>query len=267
VKIILKEWQFNKILNEELGISDEIAKKANEFFNILENDISDNIENFEKERCFSSYNGYLDYDFFGIKIGISYKTINYYTKEYYHKFGVDCEGWSGFDKRYCIMGLFVPCISGTVIKCEVVDTIQHEFEHIYQQYLIGGPFPDSKVYSSILTNMNSNEKFVSDIARMVYGCTKNEQDGYVNGMYAYMMAVPEIFSYEAMKKTPCYKVYNEILTIYENFKNDENFEKELKKYKLSKNTIKKSLDNFGRKIARVSAKIKKDKFEKQGFRI
>lgn len=266
MKIIITESQFNKILKEELGISDEITEKVNEFFNILENNISENFKKFEKENYFSSYGGYLCFDFFGIKIGISYKCINYFTKEYYEKFGVESEGWSSFDKNYCVMGLFVPCISGTIIKNEVLDTIQHEFEHIYQQYLIGDNFSDSFAYSKVITNLNSNDEFTSKVARLIYGCTKNEQDGYVNGMYAYMMALPEFFTYDAMKKTPCYKVYDEMVNIYNDFENNENFEKELKKYKLNKNLIKKSIYNFGKKIARVAAKIKKDKIIKQGFR-
>jgi len=266
MKILITESQFKKILQEELGISDEIAKKTNEFFDILKKDISENMEIFEKEKFFSSYNGYLKYDLLGINVGISYKVINYYTKEYYDKFGVEAEGWSSFDKRYCVIGLFIPCVSGTIIKTEVMDTIQHEFEHIYQQYLIGGNFPDSSVYSKVITNMSDNNDFISKVAKLVYGCTKNEQDGYINGMYAYVMALPEVFTYDNLKKTPCYKIYNEIVDIYNELSDNENFEKELKKYNLTKNLILKNINNFGRKIARTYAKIQKDKIIKQGFR-
>ena len=164
------------------------------------------------------------------------------------------------------MGLIIPCISGTIVKKDAMDSIQHELEHLYQQIMMGKIFKDSYKYANIKTNRNSNDEIVRKTAELVYGCIKSEQDGFINGLYAYLMAMPKMVSWETLKETPAWKLYSNIVEIYNLYKDNPLFITELKKYKVNQNKIFKAINNFIKKIGRTYNKVLKDKMEKQGWR-
>lgn len=164
------------------------------------------------------------------------------------------------------MGLTIPCVSGTIIKSETIDTIQHELEHIYQQVMMSKMFSDSMSYAKVKTNMCSENELINKTARLVYGCIKSEQDGFVNGLYAYLMSLPEFFSMDSFKKSSTWKLYVEMVNIYNEFINNPNFIIELKKYKLNPQKVEQKINQFVGKIGKVVSKVQKDKYEKQGWK-
>lgn len=267
-KIILSESQFFSILNEELGISNEIIKKTDEVYSIICDAVKNNKQTAVSFEYYTFNQFSITFEWFNAKVITSVDCYNYINKEMYKFSNVRTDGWSSYaDKKYLFMGLVVPCISGTILKEEVKDTIQHELEHLYQQIIMGKPFSNNKIYNMIKTNRNNKENdVIRNAAQLAYGCIKSEQDGYINGLYSYLMSIPSLFSFSILKKSPVWKLYEEMNNIYEKYKDTPEFLLELKKYKLTHKKIEKSLGNFVRKIGRVVAKVKNDKYEKQGWR-
>lgn len=266
-KIIINESQFSVLLSEESGISEIVTNKKEEVFNLIVNALKkdDNIN--EKNEFYSYTKLHIDFYFFENKVSCDIDCYNYFSKEYYDFANIDNYGWSVFiNKRLSLMGLIIPCISGTIVKKDAMDSIQHELEHLYQQIMMGKIFKDSYKYANIKTNRNSNDEIVRKTAELVYGCIKSEQDGFINGLYAYLMAMPKMVSWETLKETPAWKLYSNIVETYNLYKDHPLFITELKKYKVNQNNIFKAINNFIKKIGRTYNKVLNDKMEKQGWR-
>ena len=80
------------------------------------------------------------------------------------------------------------------------------------------------------------------------------------------MAKPEMPSMETIKKSECWILYEKMCSIYNEFCDEQDFIKELKKYKMTPEKVMKLCDNFIKKIGKVLVKVKQDKYKKQGFR-
>jgi len=266
-QIIITEEQFNKLLNEELGISEEVSNKTLEVFSLLETVINTNKSIGEKNELFNYYNGSLTFDFLNCKVICTVNCYNFFNKEYFDYSKFESNGWSVYlNKNTCFMGVDVPMISGTVVKNVVIDTIQREIEHLYQQIVAGKRFSNEEYYATIATNINSNNKIVKQVAKLIYGTIKSEQDGFVNGLYAFLMSSPGVFSMQSLYKSECWKLYSEMITIYNELDGNQEMLNEFTKYKISKTKVRKSIDALLRKIGRVIIKVKQDKIKKQGWR-
>lgn len=264
-KLILTENQFKQLIKEELGISEEVANMAISVYEQIENNKEK--DEVESNDYFSKWVSSLKFNFLNCKVNCSITYYNYFSNEYYQYSNIVSTGWSVYvtDKLF-FMGIIVPMVSGNIVKDEVIDTIQHELSHIYEQKMMGKQYSQNKVYSSLKTNMYSDNEIVNKAANLVYGCIKSEQDGFVNGLYAYLMSQPELFSIETLKKSECWKLYEKMVSIYNENSNDSEFISELKKYKFTLNKVDKLINNFITKIGRVIVKVKQDKYKKQGFR-
>ena len=265
-RLILTEEQFNNLINEELGVSNFVIEKTNELFSIIENALlncneSEDFDNYSIKKCT------VRFSLLDVNISCSLEFYNYYNREYYDYSNVSSDAWSVYlGKKTCFMGIIVPCISGTIVKNETFDSIQHELEHIYQQVIMKKPFSDSITYAKIKTNMYSENELVNKTARLVYGCIKSEQDGFVNGLYAYLMSLPEFFSMTSLKNSSAWKLYEDMINIYNQYFDNIEFINELKKYNLTINKVNQKINQFIRKIGRVVIKIKQDKYKKQGWK-
>lgn len=268
MKILVTEEQFKRLISEELGISMDVKDEAEKLFKVIVDDVAKHMPDFNKERFFSTYTGSFTYDFLGIELSCGYNAINYYEKFYAESYKADSLGSSYYvGRNLFLFNITVPCISGRVVKSDVMDTIQHELEHIYQQSLMKKRFGDTEAYYRIRTNMESQDPFKSRVARLAYGCMEGEQEGHVNGMYAYIIAATFEFDMVLFRSTSCYKLYRDMCETFEELSDDERFEDEIRQYGLTKNKIKKSLKTFARRIARTAAKAKRDKMAMQCFRI
>ena len=268
MRILLTEEQLSKLISEELGIADKVSSESKKMYDVIVVDITKHKQDFVKEKTFSTYTGSFSYRLFDIDIVGGYTVTNYYDKIYADSFGIESTGSSYYLGRNTFaLNLYVPCVSGTIVKSVVMDTIQHELEHIYQQTMMKRSFGDTKAYNLMRNNFESDNPFVSKVARLVYGCMDGEQEGYVNGMYAYIIAWPGLYSMLLLKRTPCYKLYKEMCETFDELSSDERFDEEIKQYGLTKNKIRKALRTFGKRIARTAAKAKRDKTMTQNFRI
>jgi hypothetical protein len=72
------------------------------------------------------------------------------------------------------------------------ETIQHEVNHVYKQYLkianvkgISKKFEHwHNIYQTAINNLNNPNQYISDLAYMYYHLSKDEQDSFTNGLYA-----------------------------------------------------------------------------------
>lgn len=265
-KLIITENQFKQLLQEELCISEIVANTTISVYNMIEESAKTKTDK-ETNEHFSKWNFPVNFDFFGSKIDCSVTCYNYFSKEYFEYSQITSDGWSVcLSNKLFFMGITVPMVSGQISRQEVMDTIQHELSHIYEQKMMGNAYSNNDAYSLLKTNMGSLNELISKTAKLIYGCIKSEQSGFVNGLYAYLMSQPEIFSMETLKKSDCWKLYEDMISIYNQFSDNPEFVKELKKYKMNLTKIEKLINNFINKIGKVVVKVKQDKFKKQGFR-
>lgn len=264
--IIITEEQLSLILKEEAGIAEAVKQKAQEIYDIIKSEIARN-EAKERNDFYTYEMVGVEFDFIGNSVKCSASVYNFFTRDYYNRSHISTEGWSTFlNKEMSLMGVVVPCISGTVLEAEAKDSIQHELEHLYQQIMMGKMFSRNHEYAGIRTNLESSDAFVRDVANLIYGCIKSEQEGFVNGMYSYLMALPQMATTETLKLTPAWKQYAEMVEIFNRLVGNPDFIDELKKYHMTERKVQRAIENFLKRIGKVYNKVRFDKMSLQGWR-
>ena len=265
--ILITEEQLKKLIKEELGVSEKVIAASNELFRMLMEKISEGFKNGQKEITMSQFSSSFIFMWGDIKISVHFDVFNYRNNEFYEYSKVGANASSAWvSKKLFFLWLTVPMVSGNVVGSDIKDSIQHELEHIFQQSMFGKPFSDAKRYAKMRMSLESENENERKAARLVYACLKSEQEGFCNGMYSYLMSVPEPVSMHGIMKTPAWKTYKEACEVFEEAANNEDLKNEFKKYGLKLKTIKKLLDNFAKRIGRVASKVKEDKYKKQNWK-
>ena len=70
----------------------------------------------------------------------------------------------------------------------------------------------------------------------------------------------------SLKKTPCLELYETMCKTYEEFEEREILDQKLKPYGYNKEKVKMAIKNFLKRMGRIVAKVKEDKYKKQGWR-
>lgn len=267
----------NEIIYEELSISGDVQKASIDIWNqILEklpNIKTTKIEDFNGVKI-GNYN--FSTIIYGEKVSVYINLYVFDTKKSFdeHKDKVE---YLGANSMYSIQLKWVvfniPMVSDEVICVdEVKDEIQHELEHIYQgkqgSFGVLNTDYDYKKAQNLVYHHNEN---VAYIARLIYLSKTYEQDAYVNGLYAYLMAqeepMPKI-KWDIVKESDAYCLLMQLRKAIELLENPTveikyiclNFFKKSPYilYKLGKATE----FRFVRKIGKVLAKYHKDIREK-----
>jgi len=264
--------EIKKIIEEELSINDDVARFSNEFYNEIISKLN-NAEIIEKNNLLIkkkiSIVSYID----KIKVVSSVIYRNFLSKDFKEKYNLSyiTDGGSIFiNKGLAMMFINIYAINGTVDKPKSMETIQHEVEHIFQQEKMGHEFGDSNgLYEKIKTDLESKSENKQKLAKLLYLCIKSEQEGFSNGLYAYMMDKQEPYNDDLLTSSETWNLY---LTAKENFNelkiNDglkEVFTEYFNLYGITMPYIEKQLNNFLHRIGRTIIKVKKDKL-KQGWR-
>ena len=152
---------------------------------------------------------------------------------------------------------------------KAMETIQHEVEHMFQQIRMGHSFGGDQLYGKIKTDMESGYKNRSKVARLLYYTLKPEQEGFINGLYAFLMDSMEPYTEELLKKSETWDNYlfskNTLKEIKENAELKSIFNEYFNDYGITIGEIETELDNLLHRIGRVVIKVKQDK-AKQGWR-
>ena len=70
----------------------------------------------------------------------------------------------------------------------------------------------------------------------------------------------------SLKNSSAWKLYEDMINIYNQYFDNIDFINELKKYNLTINKVNQKINQFIRKIGRVIIKVIQDKYKKQGWK-
>lgn len=194
----------NRIILEELGISDEVVSAANIIFNrIIEEYKNKKYDNIIPHGVgIYEYQGYfIQENIFGHDLEVIYSVYNFNDKscreEYISQHGT---GYQNVGSNFRFLGkgenrklvanrimIVLEAISGNIIAEEnALDSAQHEIEHIFQQSSMNKEFGSLNLYRQVSSNLYSADKFKHNVALVLYMSFKSEIEGYANGLYAYV---------------------------------------------------------------------------------
>ena len=212
-KIKLLEEQIDNIINEELGIADEVVK------------LSDLIE----KKVYGYLNNGITEKIFNVKTELSDVNVDFVYKEF--NAPEDALTWINETGRYdgysyetntIYLGLYF--IGGVMNTFDVSDTIMHECSH-YWECKNAGRTIHTDVYDAIYQGIRNRNPVISTICELLYYSNRNEISAFVNGTFS-----------SAMKKNKKYENYiefiqdNEINDLYTLLKNSQ---KTLSKYDMN----------------------------------
>lgn len=275
----------NQVIKEELSISNDVAYTCFQIGPKILEDVR------------QSWDG-MTYDKDGkrnVSISKQYK-LTIKNKELNINFVINCHDFKDKKSLLTVMGdnCHVDSTStfrGNTRKCVLIinfnfitihnkplndfyQDLQHEINHLYQQYCDGKPYPSNTKYLNVIshmqTNINNEESIGYKVSRLLYILDINEQDSNVNGMYAY---VKNVFNdenndltdvNELYKNTKSYEILCEAYDLIDFFKKNNTNEdvlSEIKKYGFNSTdkfikTIEELLRRFVKKIGRIIVKLK-----------
>lgn len=268
MKIIINEEQLKIVIKEELGILQDIHDEAIRIYNSIISDLP-NREKIKHENNNIVYQkGRVKANVIGHEFNLNYCYRNFINKETIDEIGEEnlVTGNSAYLGKYnvlCTVNFYG--INGSIVKSKALEIIQHELEHILQEFRAQKTIPNNMFYAKMRTDMESPNENRKKIGRLIYGCLKSEQEGFVNGLYSYCMVddfqTPP-YSYDNIGKSETGKLYNEIIGYFNELKNNIEMQVILKEYRWSIKKIEKHINNFIKRIGRVLIKVNKDKFEK-----
>ena len=262
-KIIITESQLKLLIKEELGILEGIHDEVLKIYNRIIDDLPKREK--IKEDDFIIQKGSVPCSLLGHDFKISYRYRNFQSKEVVDAYGEDnlvTGGSSYLGKYWVICEINLYGVSGVINKQRTVEVIQHELEHIYQEFRTQKTIPNNMFYAKMRTDMESSNENRRKIGRLIYGCLKSEQEGFINGLYSYCMVdnfqtPPD--DYSNIKNSEAWKLYSEIVDVYKELQNNSEMLNILKEYKWSIKKIEKHIDNFIKRIGRVLIKVNNDK--------
>ena len=166
LKSIIRE-EINRLLNEELSISDEVKNISDEIVNNFINGNFNFVYNFYN---IGEYNviGKLD-------------EVEYINKK--------SNALCNIQNR--TLTFQVPIYNGEIVKNTLQGCVQHEIEHLFQISMMGNT---SKSYNKIYEKAveifsNSDDYYERSLAQYIYCCSTMEQDAFVNELYSLLMNV------------------------------------------------------------------------------
>ena len=263
--LLITESQFKQIVNEELGISQEVFQISKDVYDKICSDIK--TRDSEKIDICNIKRGVVKCSLKDVEFDINYTYRNFLDKnllKHIDKSGLSEGGTVFLNKNFIICNINLYGIGGSINEEDAMDTIQHEIEHIYQQIMSNKRIPgDDDRYAKMRTDLESNNEVRKTVGRLVYLCYKSEQDAFINGTYAWCMtndSTTEPYSYRNIKNCPAGKLYLEMKDLYEVVFNNMEMEKIITtEYGLNNEKVMFSIKDFGRKLGKVLVKVNKDK--------
>lgn len=191
-----------RVLNEELGINDEVYNASNQILNLIRQDIENN-NNFVKSKNsnISATKGSFNFPFMGTSIYVEYKSFVFNTLEEYQaakkenpKELCNASSWCGGVNGSGISVVYNRTIDNGYDE-SIRDRIQHELDHVFKSIKIDGNLTSNgglgnKVYNVLHNKCDKsicNDKDMKRIAYLLYYSKKYEQDAYGNGLYNWLM--------------------------------------------------------------------------------
>lgn len=253
------------LIKEELGILFEVSEESKKVFDRIVVDLQ-KVHSTQTDVCYIKTNN-VQATLNNIKFKVNYTYRNFFDKSIVDNIGEESltEGGSAYlSDSFIMCNINIFAINGTINKQMALSTIQHELEHIYQQIRNKKRIPGNDMrYAKMRTDLYSSDPLRQEIGRIVYACYKSEQEGFINGTYAWCMADDchsEPYNYQNILKSPAGKLLNELKTLYQKVSENKEMQNILQKeYKLSLKQINDSINQFIRRLSRVLIKVNNDK--------
>lgn len=265
--------KINEAINEELGISDEVKDKSAK----LRDDVINRLKNIEKTIIDSGVSEKKDnfqIEIANKKVFVQVHYYNFRDNTYYLNFikkhgNIEHSSTSN-DGRFNVIILNFYSISGYIDKIDLYDSIQHEVEHIFQQVKAKKTFGNSNLYLYAYNSLNSDQIEKRILALISYMSNSFEQDGYVNGLYAFLK---ENYRFNSkrfdVKESPVYNKLTDLIYAKDFLiknKNNANLQNEISYYKDKFNLnyndfirlVTSSINEITKKIGKTIIKFKND---------
>lgn len=257
----------NRVLNEELGIADDVKNATNTIYNRIVEEYKN--KKYQEDKLIDDGVGqkygnfYMD-DIFGYKLFVEYYIINFrdnfYRNKYIKKNGKNyLDSFSNIkfikNRKKPLLSqiiVIIESLSGKIINIETAkDSIQHELEHIYQQTKMGKEFGGTDLYNLASSDLNGKNKYRHSIGIIVYMSFKNEIEGFANGLYSFVVERMKSYPININKIFQESPAYEKLQQVYEaiDFINSHMNDTEMNNafsdyilYKVNKNNINKIAD-------------------------
>ena len=178
-----------KIINEERGISTELQNLTYDIYDKIADEIKSNKISMFYSNDIRYKSGEFSYDnFLGRTIKIKYHYYNFISSEAYRlkcdKINYICRAINDY-----AVEITVYAISGTIQKVNLLESLVHELEHLYQYNKAGKVFSANEVYEYALKLKKECGKWTLPycIGDAIYLSRRYEQDAYMNGLYTKLM--------------------------------------------------------------------------------
>ena len=208
----------------------------------------------------------LIYKLKNMNIRINVLIYNFFDKKIFEKEknNFDLSSRSvNFGKKDGIIELCGYSISGTLNKNDLINSVHHEINHLFQ-YQEGkkSNFRESKLYFIVKYLLNSNDETKKMIANSLYYSFEDEQDAFVNGMYADLKQYDEPLDIDAIKEnSELYQVIYKMLETIELIKNIDD-EYIIQNFRITKkrciSIIKNGVQRLENKIGKIITKLYDD---------
>lgn len=263
----------NKILNEELSISNDVNDLTIKIKNLISNDYTRNIG---YERCYT-----ILYKGFNREVFSNEITINYDNKSIIVVYYVLEDASQEIIKQY--NSIFNSTSNNRILRLELYLTahnnkinwkknsrdLQHEVEHLFQLIKKGKDLLSDKQfgeYNKLKSLTAHNDYYDQVIGYTYYYYNKAERNAIINGLYREIIDLNTdglvTDPLEIIKNSPYYHNIQIIKTTIENHKNHEqlenrlkNINKTLKQYLRIANIM---IDEYSKAFGRLLYKVKKD---------
>lgn len=259
----------DKLISEELGISNEVKKVINGIYDMIKSLLRDCPKETIKEGLIWKKSGTIEYNIFGDDYSIIFTVFNFLNEEVYENCAENIIPYSSVLISKKIIEINSISISGVIDESTFSDSMQHEIEHLFQIKMQGKPlFFNNGLYDKAIKNIRSNENngWISRLSTIIYYTRNEEHDAFVNGLYAQLIRNDAFYKFkEIIRKSDAYKI-SSILKVYEkelidNF-DDEDFIKSAKFFNKSRKWFISQCDigvkKIIKKIMKVAAKAEKD---------
>lgn len=266
--------RINRLISEECGISDKLH------YGIIPRFLKELKSNI-KSTGFMASNFFKDGKFEFNCCDDNNTIFKVYWLAYFFN---NIDEYNNYVKKYSTSGNYVMYefkmiritlfyIDGRSVDNEMYDTIGHEFEHMYQNILMGKQFGNKKIYAIAISNIFSKNRYDRNLARIIYASTKSEQECFINGFYSQFINgnLNTLDIDKEIENSECglwlKNLYDDYMFLKEH--NNEDMQEAIRKYKNIKDyynykyflyIARNGIKNLERRIARLTYKIKKDMY-------
>ena len=210
------EEQIDNIINEELGIADEVVRLAS----LIERQVYSLIGQGVNEKTFNVKTELSD-----VNVDYTFKEFN--TEEELVSWFKETRRYDGYSYQENTIYLSIYMLGGKLDKINLNDTIMHECNH-YWECKKSGKDQYNDVYDIITNGISNWNPCISTMCEILYYCDEHEINSYVNGTYS-----------TAIKKKKHYDGYRQFISdngINELYSMLKNAEKTINGYKQENST-------------------------------